>query len=201
MPKELPYLPSYKNVGALFDRIEKAKIPDAFNLNFLANTIGLKGSGDRQLIGLLKKLGFLDNAGKPTPEYSLLKNKAVAKTAIGSAIRRAYAPLYDADESAHDLPNDKLKGLIAQVSGADEKMNQLITGTFNALHKTADFKPVEQTNLEIDEDGVDEGTEPEETTTPQQESKKTQEKFSPAGTSFSPDFRVQYRNSPTVEWH
>jgi hypothetical protein len=66
LAKELPYLPSNKNVGVLFERIEKAKIPDAFTVKFLTDTIGLKGSGDRKLIALLKKLGFLDSAGKPT---------------------------------------------------------------------------------------------------------------------------------------
>ena len=39
MAKDLPYLPTYKNVGVLFDKIEKAKVPDVFNLGFLTNTI------------------------------------------------------------------------------------------------------------------------------------------------------------------
>jgi len=42
LAKELPYLPSYKNVGTLFQKIEKAKVPDVFNLNFLTQTLGLK---------------------------------------------------------------------------------------------------------------------------------------------------------------
>jgi hypothetical protein len=137
--KELPYLPTYKNVGTLFDKIEKAKIPDAFTVKFLTDTIGLKGSGDRQLISLLKKLGFLDNAGKPSPEYSLLKNKITAKAAIAQGIRKAYAPLFEADEGVHALPSDQLKGLVAQVSGSEEAMTKLITYTFNALVKAADF--------------------------------------------------------------
>jgi hypothetical protein len=139
MAKDLPYLPTYKNVATLFDRISKAKVPDAFTVRYLSDTIGLKGTGDRQLIGLLKKLGFLDNAGKPTPQYSLLKNAATAKGAIADGIRTAYAPLYAADENANSLPSDQLKGLIAQVSGAEETMTRLIHGTFNALAKTADF--------------------------------------------------------------
>lgn len=139
MAKDLPYLPTYKNVGTLFEKIEKAKIPDAFTVKFLTDTIGLKGSGDRQLISLLKKLGFLDNAGKPTPEYSRLKNKGTAKAAVAQGIRKAYAPLFEADEDVHALPNEQLKGLVAQVSGAEETMTKLIAYTFNALVKSADF--------------------------------------------------------------
>ena len=37
-----------------------------------------------------------------------------------SAIKKSYAPLYEADENAHLLPADELKGLIAQVSGTEE---------------------------------------------------------------------------------
>lgn len=99
-------------------------------MKFLAETIGLKGTNDRQLISLLKKLGFLDNAGKPSPEYSRLKNSGTAKGAIAEGIRKAYAPLFEADEAAFSLPSDQLKGLVAQVSGADEAMTKLITYTF-----------------------------------------------------------------------
>jgi hypothetical protein len=151
MAKDLPYLPSYKNVATLFERINKAKVPDAFTTRVLSDTIGLKSAGDRQLIGLLKKLGFLDNSGKPTPKYSLLKNSATAKIAIAEGIREAYAPLYAANENAHSLPSDQLKGLIAQVSGAEEGMTRLIQGTYNALAKAADFSSTSKAVPEVDE--------------------------------------------------
>jgi hypothetical protein len=145
MPSDLPYMPTYKNVGRVFELIGKAKIPDAFTVRYLANTLGLKGTGDRQLISLLKKLGFLDNAGKPTPAYGLLKNSGTAKAAIASGIRRAYAPLFEADEDAHAVPDEQLKGLVAQVSGADEAMTRQITGTLRALIRSADFTAPENT--------------------------------------------------------
>jgi hypothetical protein len=68
MPTSLPYLPSYKNVAKLFERIREAKQPDAFTHKFLYETIGLKSMADRPLIPLLRTLGFVDGAGKPTPE-------------------------------------------------------------------------------------------------------------------------------------
>ena len=110
MTKELPYLPSYKNVGELFERIQKAKIPDVFTNKYLSETIGLKSTNDRYLITLLKKLGFLDNSGKPTDEYGRLKNKATIRATIAAGIRRAFAPLYEADETAHELSPEQLKG-------------------------------------------------------------------------------------------
>ncbi len=139
MTHDLPYTTAYGKIGQLFDRISKAKIPDAFTVKYLNQSIGLKSTNDRSLIPLLKKLGFVDAAGKPTKDFSRLKNGPTAKIAIAEGINRAYAPLYEANESAHTLPPEELKGLIAQVSGAEESLIRFIVGTLNNLVKLADF--------------------------------------------------------------
>lgn len=139
MAADLPYLSSYKNVAELFQRIAAAKQPDSFTTRYLAETIGLKGTADRQLITLLKTLGFLDSASRPTSEYGHLKNSTLASKAIGRAIRRAYEALYSANENAHALASSDLKGLIAQVAGSDTGTTGKIQGTYTALVKLADF--------------------------------------------------------------
>lgn len=139
MAADLPYLSSYKNVAELFQRIAAAKQPDSFTTRYLTDTIGLKSTADRQLITLLKALGFLDSAARPTPEYGHLKNSALASKAIGQAIRRAYEALYSANENAHTLGSAELKGLIAQVAGSDTGTTSKIQGTYTSLVKLADF--------------------------------------------------------------
>ncbi len=145
MARDLPYLPSYKNVEELFKKISAAKQPDAFTTRFLSDTIGLKASGDRPLISLLKALGFLDQTGRPTKEYASLKNPIEAKRTIGVAIKRAYAPLFAANENTHLLGAQELRGLIAQVAGTEAGITSKIAGTFNSLIKLAEFSalPVE----------------------------------------------------------
>jgi Family of unknown function (DUF5343) len=178
--KDLPYLASYKNVALLFDKISKAKVPEAFTVRYLSDTLGLKSTGDRQLISLLKKMGFLDNSGKPTPTFSSLKNAGAAKFAIANGVRTAYAPLYESDENIHNVASDQLKGTIAQVSGAEEGVVKAITGTFNALVKLADFSGNKAEQIEKieeeDEEIVDED-----------ESRPLRKKVLTAG--FSPSFR------------
>ncbi len=139
MAQELPYLPSYKNVEALFSKISTAKQPDAFTTRYLADTLGIKSAGDRALIALLKTLGFLDASGRPTAAYGHLKNPKLAKAAIANAIRSAYEPLYAANEKAHELSSQDLNGLISQVAGSDSGITTKISGTFRALGKLADF--------------------------------------------------------------
>ncbi len=142
MAAELPYLASYKNVGLLFEKIASAKQPDAFTLKFLYDTLGLRSVPDRQLISMLKALGFLDASGRPTPSYATLKNNTEAPFAIADAIRIAYEPLFTANENAHQLQQDALKGLVAQVAGADAGVTSKITGTFNALVRVANFSRI-----------------------------------------------------------
>jgi hypothetical protein len=152
----LPYLSSYKNVEKLFSGIAAAKIPESFTQAFLAQTLGLKASSDRPLIPLMRSLGFIDASGRPTPDYRLLKNPAAAKGAVALAIRRAYAPLFAANESANSLSSEQLRGLISQVAGTDEDMTKRIAYTFSALVKSADFKaavPAEDNEVaDADED-------------------------------------------------
>lgn len=146
MPAELPYLASYKNVGRLFEKIRAAKVPDSFTQRYLSDTLGLKSTGDRPLIALLKHLGMLDASGTPLPRYSALKNDAIAGHEIARGVMEAYAPLFEADENAHELETKDLKGLIAQVAGTDAGATAKIAGTFRSLLAVADFNFKEAAN-------------------------------------------------------
>ena len=139
MAQTLPYLPSYKNVGKLFEKINTAQRPDTFTHEYLRETIGLKGTNDRPLISFLRSLNFLDSANRPTASYDLLKNSATAKAAIADGVRSAYAPLFKANEKANELAPEALKGLISQVTGADKDMVDRIAGTFSAIAKHSNF--------------------------------------------------------------
>lgn len=155
MAASLPYLSSNKNVETLFSTIQSAKVPDRFTQEFLATTIGLKGTNDRGMIPLLRNLGFLDQSGSPTAAYRQLKNKEAAKGAIAKGIKIAYAPLFESNENAGALTGEKLKGLIAQVAGTDDDMTARIAATFNSLVKQADFSADSETENEQPEDTDD----------------------------------------------
>ena len=148
MAVSLPYLASNKNVGELFNKIGSAAVPPKFTQEFLATTIGLKGTNDRSLIPLLRNLGFLDQSNSPTSTYSLLKSKDRRGGAIAEGIQAAYKPLFAANEEAFELTGEKLKGLIAQVAGTDDEMTARIASTFSALVKIGDFKAESATMTE-----------------------------------------------------
>jgi hypothetical protein len=139
MPAALPYVPSYGKIKTLFTKIHSAKVPDSFTHAYLSQTLGLKSTSDRPLIPLLRQLGFIDAAGKPTAAYNSLKNPKEAKRAIAEATREAFAPLFAANENAHTLDGDELKGLVAQVAGTDDEVTRRTVGTFQALVELSDF--------------------------------------------------------------
>lgn len=140
MPVQLPYLSSYKNVSTLFEKIAGAKIPESFTHKYMQSTLGLKNTSDRPLIPFLRNLGFIDQSGKPLPEYSKLKGPAEQRqTAIGAGVRKAYAPLFEADEEAYTRTGQELKGLVAQVAGTDDDMTQRIANTFAAVARLGKF--------------------------------------------------------------
>src|SRR5574340_536262 len=100
MAASLPYLASNKNLETLFSKIASAKVPEKFTHGFLTKTIGLQSTNDRAFIPMLRALGFLDQSSTPTSTYRQLKNSSSSKGALAAAIRSAYAPLFEADESA-----------------------------------------------------------------------------------------------------
>jgi hypothetical protein len=157
MAVSLPYLPTYKNLPTLLDKIAVAKVPETFSTRFMANTLGIKGTGDRAMIPLLRTLGILDGSNKPTARYHVLRNRAKARSALAAAIREAYQPLFDADEKTNEKSGDELKGLIAQVAGTDEDATRRIALTFGALTKLADFTASAQASEPDNEDEEQKG--------------------------------------------
>lgn len=156
MPASLTYLASNKNLETLFTTIQSAKVPDRFTQEFLGTTIGLKGTNDRMMIPLLRTLGFLEASGAPTAAYRELKNRDSAKRAIAKGVRTAYAPLFEANEAAHSLSSDKLKGLVAQVAGTDDSMTARIVATFSALCRLGDFAAMPVDNAKAQDEGDEE---------------------------------------------
>ena len=82
-------------------------------------------------------IGFLP---RTSMRVDLASGSMLVGTAIAAGIKKAYAPLFAANESANDLDAATLKGLIAQVTGANADTVSKTLGTLQALLKRSDFK-------------------------------------------------------------
>ncbi|MBX3373902.1 MAG: DUF5343 domain-containing protein [Phycisphaeraceae bacterium] len=161
------YVNNVGNLVKFLDQIRAAGVPDRVTVEFL-KTLGFKSSNDRPIIAVLKGIGFLDANGTPTDAYRAFRDPHGGPKVLARALRTAYSDLFLANTKAHELPVDKLKGIIATKTSKGETVVKLIAATFKALCKAADFSepleevaqpPTQQTKKKHDK-GVDDITPP-----------------------------------------
>jgi Family of unknown function (DUF5343) len=130
-----PFINSTGLVTKILDKIIEASQPERFTLDFLANKLGYSGGSARPIIPLLKKLGFIGSDGTPTTLYAQFRNPDSRSAAMSQGLRNAYKELYDRSEYAHDLPKEKLKNLILEITGLepDNTIATSIVSTFQNL--------------------------------------------------------------------
>jgi len=133
------YMYTVKSLPQMFEAIQKAQVPPRFTHDFL-KTLGFKSTNDRSFINVLKGLGFLDANSVPTQAYREYRDKKTAGGVLARQLRQAYRGLFLADEHAHDLSIDELKGKLATLTGKDQSVIAKMASTFKALAGIADFK-------------------------------------------------------------
>ncbi len=138
MATELPYLVTNKRLPDLFSKVQTAGVPEKFTFEFLKK-LGFTSSNDRALPSLLKKLGFLDQSGSPTPRYNAYRHKAKAGAVLAEALRELYRELFALDEDAHKAKREELLGMVSRVTGQEQRYVAMIASTFSALCSLADF--------------------------------------------------------------
>ena len=136
---KVPYTPSPKNVTEFFKAIQGLGTPPKVNNAYLP-TIGFKSSNDRYLVGLCKYLGFVDSTGVPTASWSDFRDKAKAPKVMASAIRTAYADLYNTYPDAENRDDVTLQNYFASTSGVAQSVSKLMVQTFKNLCEYADFE-------------------------------------------------------------
>lgn len=146
------YVNNVGNLAKFLDEIRTAGVPDRVTFEFL-KTLGFKSSNDRPIISVLKGIGFLDANGTPTDAYRAFRDPHGGPKVLARALRTAYSDVFLANTKAHELPVDKLKGIIATKTSKGDTVVKLIATTFKVLCKAADFS-------EAVEDGVQAATQP-----------------------------------------
>jgi Family of unknown function (DUF5343) len=141
MPAQLPYMVAPGLIPKILTKIEEAKRPDRFTQDFLGTKLGHASGSAKPIIPLLKRMGFLNSDGSPTAIYDQFRNSDTQGAAVAQGIRNAYAELFERNKYAGDLPKDKLKSLIMEVTGGahDDRTVEATLSTFTKLKELADF--------------------------------------------------------------
>lgn len=138
------YLITTKNLPAFLAAIQSAKAPERFTTKFL-NQLEFTSSNDRLYLGVLKGLGFIDEAGVPTKRYYAFLDQSESGKVLAEAIREAYEDLFAVNKKAQDLSLDDVKNKLKALTQGQksENVTNLMAGTFKALASQADWKASE----------------------------------------------------------
>lgn len=152
MVAKLPYMASPGLIPKILEKIQEARRPERFTQDFLETKLGFGGGSAKAIIPLLKRLGFLSSDGAPTSLYDQFRNTDTQGTAMSVAMRNAYSELFERNEYAHEMPKEKLVGIITEVTGAskDDSTTKCIVSTFMSLKEFADFEAEKVNSESID---------------------------------------------------
>lgn len=95
-------------------------------------------------IGVLKALGFLDEAGAPTDRYFAFLDQAQSKRVLAEALKEAYSDLFDVNIQANTLAEEDVKNKLKTLTQGkySEKVVSWMAKTFRALADYADWSEV-----------------------------------------------------------
>lgn len=137
-----PFINSTGLIGKIFEKIQQAKVPPRYTQDFQSTVLGYGSGSARPFIPFLKRLGFIQSDGTPTEIYTKFRNADSSGAAMASAMRYGFADVFQKNEFAHALTDDKLKNLIVEVTGKEPGDGTVtaIVGSFKACKLLADFE-------------------------------------------------------------
>jgi hypothetical protein len=122
----LPFINSTGLITKIFDKIQQAKVPPRYTLDFQATTLGFGSGSARPFIPFLKRLNFIQSDGTPTELYTRFRNADSSGAAMAEAMRIGFADIFQRNEYANDLTDDKLKNLV--VEALSKQMHLMVDG-------------------------------------------------------------------------
>jgi hypothetical protein len=136
-----PFINSTGLIGKIFEKIQQAKVPPRYTLDFQATVLGYGSGSARPFIPFLKRLNFIQSDGTPTELYTRFRNADSSGVAMAEAMRAGFADIFQKNEFANALTDDKLKNLVVEVTGKEpsDGVVTAIVGSFKACKLLADF--------------------------------------------------------------
>lgn len=141
MTKTLPYLVTPGNIPKVLERIKAASTPERVTQDFVQTKLQLPSSSGATMVPFLKKIGFVNSDGTPSPIYKKFRNASTSKAAAAEALKYGYSALFSRNEYANSLSDEALRGLIIEEIGCedDSRVLYLTAACFKSLKQFADF--------------------------------------------------------------
>lgn len=132
----IPHMKSSRAVPRLLSLIRDSPVPDTVDADFLSRQ---QFADPRATLGVLRSLGFVGTAGRPTKRWTDSQDPSMAPAVLAKAIRSSYAPLFDAYPEAHAESDQALAKVLHVHTRFDNRNIQAALATFRQLCAGADF--------------------------------------------------------------
>jgi hypothetical protein len=150
----LPYVTAPGNVERALAGIKTAATPTTVSQDFVKTILNIPGGSGNQMTAYLRKIGFVNADGSPSPLYKQFRNAEHSGAAAAAALKIGYAALYVRNEYMHQLSDDKLRGLIIEETGSAEDAApvNMILSCIKTLKKHAKWSAATETTLVAEPD-------------------------------------------------
>jgi hypothetical protein len=122
----------------LLSKVRSVGVPPKVTAAWL-KSIGFTSSNDPTMIGVLKQIGFVDQAGVPTPAWKAYRG-ADHKAVLGRAIQSGYESLFHMYPDANERTPTELGHVFStQTNAGTQTVNKMVS-TFKSLATVAEFE-------------------------------------------------------------
>jgi hypothetical protein len=135
--KNYPYVLSKKRLVEFITKVPRMGIPSKVDKTWLTQA-GFPTENDERFLAVLKYLDFIDNNGSPREYYKNFRGNK-AKGILATAIKNAYADLFEMHPTANQLSAKELHDYFIGVSGTGTVTVERMVMTFQTLCENADF--------------------------------------------------------------
>lgn len=136
-----PYILNTGSLRKFLENIPKIGTPPKITQPSLP-TLGFKSHADRPIVLILQFIGFLDENNTPTQSYKDFKVDSKAGTVMASALKKAYADLFEIYPDACERDEKALKDFFTPTTDAGEQVVMQTVATFKVLCNFAHFEGV-----------------------------------------------------------
>jgi len=153
-----PYILNSGSLRRFLETIPKIGTPSKITQPSLP-TLGFKSSADRPIVSILTFIGFLDQNNNPSQSYKDFKVATKAGAVMASALKKAYANLFEIYPDACNTDDKTLKDFFTPTTDAGEQVVEKTVATFKVLCGFADFKATVEERKGEEERGKAKGEE------------------------------------------
>ena len=138
MVEKFPYTIVPNTLREFLSGIPDKAVPSKVTSSYL-NSIGLKSSNDRSIIGPLKAVNLLDSNGVPSEVYEAFRAGPKGALDLATSIKKAYAELYGVYDNAHNETDDNLRTFFTSKTKLGPNVIKYQLATFKVFCEFANF--------------------------------------------------------------